>query len=398
MEAPQSCSGRAEHLVPQPAFPGWSEYHSLFSSQQVIWLNHAGVSPISRPVAEAMQTYTEDVLDYGAARIADWYGLIRSVKRLAGALLGCGLPDLSITPNTTHGVNLVANGLRWKEGDEILLCNKEYPANVYPWWAQQSKGARLVWVEARADGRIPVEDYAARMTDRTRVVAVSHVQFSSGYRHNLAALGEACRRHGALLFVDAIQSFGVFDIHIEDWGVDALTTGAHKWLLGPTGIALFYSSPRLREQMDITWVGADSMTDALDYLDYKFELLPDGRCFENACLNFAGIAGLRAALEVVQRFGREGIESQIYEATERLSHLLSPFGFAIHSPRGEDEWSGILSVTHPDHTPESLSSRLKAQGIITSVRDHRWRLSPHAYHDEEQFETIIEAIKEAAAG
>ena len=137
------------------------------------------------------------------------------------------------------------------------------------------------------------------------------------------------------------------------------------------------------------------MWDALDYLNYRYELLPDGRRFENAMLNFAGIAGLCAALEVVERFGRGGIEAEIRKSSDRLlNHLLS-LGFTNHSSRKEREWSGILSVTHPQVSPEAIAARLKQRQIVTSIRDHRLRVSPHAYHTEEALRRVEEAFAEA---
>ncbi len=374
----------------------WTEYQALFAGlDELIWLNHAGISPVPRTVAEAMHQFVDELVHRGALGVADWYAGIQETKRLAAPLLNCSPADLAITPNTTHGINLVANGIRWEAGDEILLCSKEYPANVYPWWAQQAKGARLVWVSPRADGRLPVEDYAHLVSKRTRVIAVSHVQFASGYRHDLAGLGSLAREAGATFVVDAIQSFPVFPIDVIECGIDALTTGAQKWLLGPAGAAFFYTTPALRESLETTWVGADCMVDGLNYLDYRYDLLPDGRRFENACLNFVGIAGVRAALRVVKRFGREPIEVAIQKWTGQLAKSLSEKGFTIHSPREGEEWSGILAVTHPDVTPGILEKRLRAQGIITSVRDGCWRLSPHAYHTDGQFERILDAVEMA---
>ncbi|MCA9450907.1 MAG: aminotransferase class V-fold PLP-dependent enzyme, partial [Candidatus Omnitrophica bacterium] len=221
-----------------------------------------------------------------AAHTPEWYHKLMNIRRLASGLLGGSAKDIAVTPNTTYGVNLIASGLDWKEGDEIVLSSKEYPANVYPWWAQQERGAKLVWVEEDENHRLPVEAYEAKITDRTKVLTVSHVQFATGFRHDLKRLGEICRERGILFFVDAIQSFSVFDIRVEEWGIDALTTGSHKWLLGPTGIALFYTTPELRDRLTTTFVGADSMVDSLDYLNYNFQLLPDARRFENAMLNF----------------------------------------------------------------------------------------------------------------
>ncbi|MCG3199054.1 MAG: Cysteine desulfurase [bacterium] len=374
----------------------WGEYQALFSHLEVTWLNHAGVSPISSRVAEAMRARIEDALHHGALHTAEWYSAFRRIKALAGVLLGCSERDLSITPNTTHGINLIANGLEWRDGDEIVLCNQEYPANVYPWWAQQRKGVKLVWVEPDTEGRFPVEAYAEKVTKRTRIVAVSHVQFASGCRHDLAAMGQLCREAGARLVVDAIQSFSVFPIRCEEWGVDALTTGSHKWLLGPTGIALLYVSPSLREEIHPDWVGADCMVDPFNYLDYRFEPLPDGRRFENAMPNHAGIAGLEAALNVATTFGRDKIEAEIRRRTDTLAEFLPGLGFRIHSSRLEGEWSGILSVTHPKSSPEDLAARLKMEGVVASVRDRRLRLAPHAYHTEEQFAGILRALERAA--
>jgi cysteine desulfurase / selenocysteine lyase len=371
----------------------WSAFQALFAGlDEVTWLNHAGVSPVSRPVADAMHQFIEELVHRGALGVPDWYAGIKEAKRLVAPLLNCNPADLAVTSNTTHGINLVANGIRWESGDEVLLCSKEYPANVYPWWAQQAKGVRLVWVHPSEDGRIPVETYARGVSKRTRVIAVSHVQFASGYRHDLSALGRLAKEAGALFVVDAIQSFPVFPIDVVGWGIDALSTGTHKWLLGPTGVAFFFTTPALRESLDTTWVGADCMVDSLNYLDYRFELLPDGRRFENACMNFAGIAGARAALEVVTRFGRERIEEAIKRRTGQLQGFFESMGFTIHSSRQSEEWSGILSVTHPRISPGDLEKRLRAEGMITSVRDGCWRLSPHAYHTDAQFDRILNAI------
>jgi len=370
-------------------------YRSLFTHLgDTIWLNHAGVSPVSSAVAEGMKAHLADVLENGAAHTSEWYRNLMNIRRLAAELIGGSARDIAVTPNTTYGINLVANGLDWKAGDEIVLASKEYPANVYPWWGQKDKGVRLVWVDENESNRLPVEAYERKITDRTRVLTVSHVQFASGYRHDLKRLGQLCGDRGILFIVDAIQSFSVFDIQVEEWGIDALTTGSHKWLLGPTGIALFYSTPELRDRIRTTFVGADSMVDASDYLNYNFELLPDARRFENAMINFHGAAGLQSALEVADRFGRDRLEIEIKRSTDRVLSILADLGFEDRSVRGDETWSGILSVTHPDFEQERIYECLKKRGVYTSVRDGRLRVSPHAYHREETFEKIGEIFQD----
>ena len=382
--------------MPQPA---WSEYQALFRSFKAgIWLNHAGVSPTSQPVAEAIEAHAREVMESGWMQGARFHANLRKAKTIAAKLLGCRAEDLSGTPNTTHGINLIANGLHWEPGDQVVLSTKEYPANVYPWWAQQSKGVSLQWVEPDREGRLPVEFYESKITEKTRVVTVSHVQFATGYRHDLKRLGDLCKAAGTLLFVDAIQSFSVFPIDIEGCGIDALTTGSHKWLLGPTGIALFYATPKLREELETTYVGADCMVDADNYLDYRFELLPDGRRFENAMLNFGGIAGLLAALEVVERFGRDRIEAEIRKSSDRMVELAKRLDFTVACSRAEEEWSGILTLTHPQVSPQDLAKRLSNRNISTSIRDGRLRVSPHAYFTDSMFAEIEEAFESAVTG
>jgi cysteine desulfurase/selenocysteine lyase len=370
-----------------------ADYQKLFDSlDSMIWLAHAGIAPISRPVADAIEAHTRDRLTHAASHVDQWLVDLKEVKRLASRLLNCDADDLAVTSNTTHGINLIAHGLQYNPGDQVILARTEYPANVYPWWAQQSRGLEMVWVDPDDNGRIPVERYAEKITDRTRVLTVSHVQFTTGYRHDLQRLGALCKQAGILFVVDAIQSFSVFPIDVPAWNVDALTTGVHKWLCGPVGVALFYTTPQLREKLSPTWVGADCMVDAQDYLAYRFELLQGGRRFENAMLNFPGVAGVRAALEVVHAFGRDRIEAEIHSATDRIIEMLRELDFAICSSRCGDEWSGIVSVQHPKLDGETLSKRLKRESIITTVRDGRLRFAPHAYHTQAQFERIAEAL------
>ncbi len=360
----------------------------------LIWLAHSGVSPISRRAREAVDAFCRELETSAAAGVKQWGQTIEEVKRLTAELMHADPKDIAVTPNTTHGINLVAHGLDWRPGDQVVLATKEYPANVYPWWAQKDRGVELVWVEPDGMGRFPLEAYEAKLTDRTRVLAVSHVQFATGYRCDLAQLGTLCRERGIALVVDAIQSFSVFPVDVEAMKIDALTTGVHKWLCAPMSSGLFYTAPALRDRLRPTWVGANSVVNASDYLDYRFELLDNARRFENAMPNFPGIAGVRAALEIVHAFGRERIESRIREATDRILAMLEPLGFEVHSSRDEEEWSGILATTPPDKTPKEAMEALKGESIATTVRDNRLRLAPHAYHTEEQFERLGRALAE----
>jgi selenocysteine lyase/cysteine desulfurase len=378
----------------KPRSLDWNAYCREFeSSTETIWLNHAGISRTSCLVALAMSEYAARMGDTGALRIDERFQDAMEMKSLAARMLGCEGENLSITPGTAFGINMVAEGYPWQAGDEVVLCSVEYPANVYPWWAQKRRGVKLVWVHPDADNRIPVERYANVITEKTRVLAVSYVQFSSGYRHDLEALGRLCREAGCLLVVDAIQAFSIFPIEAWKWGIDALSFGSHKWLLGPTGIGMFYCSPELRNRLQPVFPGASSVKDPFNYLDYHFDLLEDGRRFEGSMPNLAGCAGLHAALQVAAGFGQENLAAKIRQHSDELIALFERHGFHNNSPRGEEEWSGIVSFTHPEVSVDDVFQRLLQNGIIAMVRDGRLRVSPHAYHRPEDLERVALALE-----
>ncbi|MEN8213050.1 MAG: aminotransferase class V-fold PLP-dependent enzyme [Pseudomonadota bacterium] len=374
----------------------WDAYCREFdSSADTVWLNHAGISRTSRSVARAISDYATEMGDIGPARIEERFHNTMKVKSLASRLLGCDAENLAITPGTAFGINMVAQGYPWQAGDEVVLCSVEYPANVYPWWAQERHGVRLVWVDPDADNRIPVERYAEAITDKTRVVAVSYVQFSTGYRHDLEALGRLCREAGCQLVVDVIQAFPVFPLDIRKWGIDALAFGSHKWLQGPTGIGMFYCSPELRSRLQPAYVGGTSVKDGFNFLDYHLDLLDDGRRFEGSMMNLAGCAGLQAALEIATGFGQQNLAMKIRQHSDDLIDVFERQGFQNSSPRGEGEWSGILSFTHPEASAEAVFQGLHNEGVNTLVRDGRLRVSPHAYHRPEELEKVAPALEKS---
>jgi len=378
----------------KPRSLDWNAYCREFeSSTETIWLNHAGLSRTSRSVALAMSEYATRMGDTGALRIDERFQDAMDMKSLASWMLGCEADNLSITPGTAFGINMVAEGYPWQSGDEVVLCSVEYPANVYPWWAQKRKGVKLVWVSPDADNRIPVERYAEAITHKTRVVGVSYVQFSSGYRHDLEALGRLCRKRGCLLVVDAIQAFPLFPVEATEWGIDALAFGSHKWLLGPTGIGMFYCSPELRNRLHPLFPGASSVKDPFNFLDYNFDLLDDGRRFEGSMLNLAGCAGLQAALELSAGIGRENLAMKVRQHSDELIRIFSRHGFVNHSPRGEGEWSGIVSVSHPEISAEAVFQGLQSESVFTLARDGRLRLSPHAYHSSGDLQRVAFALE-----
>lgn len=355
------------------------------------FFNNAGVAPLPRVAVNALAEYAADSSQHGWVDRPKWMEKTSSAKALVAAKIGCDVAEIAFCANTTTGISFVANGIDWRPGDNVVLANVEYPANVYPWWAQEQRGARLKFVSP-ANGRLRLEDYLAAIDDRTRAVAVSHVQFAAGFRMDLDALGKFCEERGIMLVVDDIQSLGVFPIDVRASRVSALACGVHKWLLSPLGLAIFYCRKDLCEKLTVWSPGADSVVRGPDYLDYSMKLREGAGRFENGALNLASIYALEAVLRMMNDLGADAIEKRVKDLTDRLCAGLAERGCDVFSPRGAGEWSGIVVFTHKQHSPAQIVDALKRQGVITLVREGRVRVSPHFYNSAEEIDRLLRAL------
>lgn len=380
-------SGAAERMSTVEAYR--QEFPIL---ERCLFLNHAGVSPISVRVRQAMEAHLRDVCENGPLNHAVWERTAAEARERAARLIGADPARVALTRTTTEGLNLIACGFRFREGDNVVIPRVEYPANVYPWWNQERRGVAIRWVDEDGQGRVPTEAVIRRIDRRTRIVAVSFVEFASGYRADLEALGSACAERGVHLVVDAIQGLGVLPLDVERCRLSALTCGAHKWIQGPTGAAFFFCREDLMAEMDPVLVGADAVVDAADYLDYRFELLPDARRFEYAMRNHPGVAGLNAALSLLEDVGLEAITRRVKALTDFLVERLRETGCSVFSPRGGGEWSGIVSASVPGGDPARLRKQLAGKGVVVSERAGRLRVSPHYYNDESDLARFLDTL------
>jgi selenocysteine lyase/cysteine desulfurase len=358
-----------------------------------VFLNHAGVSSVPSRTVKAIAGFWEDVRDNGTGNWPKWTRKIEETRAATGRLIGAPPEDVAFVSRTTEGINIAAQGLDWRPGDNVILLGTEYPANIYPWMNLKKRGVETRWVQEE-DGRYLLSSISAAIDSRTRVVTVSHVEFANGFRNDIRAIGGVCGEKGVLFFVDAIQSLGVFPVDVTEDHVDAVFGGAYKWLLGPTGLGFFYASPSLRDQMEVLYVGADSVVDAEDYLHYDLTLLPDAKRFEYGMLNKAGIIGFGASLSLFEEVGIPDIRARVKKNTDRLIQGLTNKGFTIHSPRENESWSGIVSVSREGTDPEELMKRLYRNRVVTVVRGGRLRLAPHFYNTEDQIDRVVELLGE----
>ena len=362
--------------------------------RELDFFNHAGVAPISGRAAEALKGFA-DQAQRRAYVGSGWYRRVREVKNLAARVLGAQSPEeIAIVPNTSAGLSLVARGLEWRPGDHVVITNVEYPANRYPWEDLGRLGVQLIEVPQQPDGRIDVEDVTDAITDRTRVVSISHVQYASGFRIDLRPLSDMVHRTGGYLCVDAIQSVGALPVDVRAEGIDFLSADGHKWLLGPEGCGLFYCREDLCEMLHPNVVGWMSMVDATNYGDYQFRFQPDARRFEPGSYNIPGILALGASLELILEIGPKEIWKRIEALTGRLCAALGSRGYRVYSPRGEGERSGIVTFEPPPGAPPlaQIVEALERQGMIIAAREGRLRASPHFYNSLEQMDRLAEAL------
>jgi selenocysteine lyase/cysteine desulfurase len=360
-------------------------------TRKYVYLHHAGVSPLSVKVAEAIRDQATEQMAFGWKAEHLWEKRAEAARKQAARLLHARPAELAFVTNTSQGLNLFARGISWKKGDNVVLPRVEFPANVYPWLALEQYGVRVKFVEER-DGRILIEHIERAIDQRTRLVAISFVEFSSGYRNDLEALGRLCRKRGVYFVVDAIQGVGALDLDVKRCAISALSCGGHKWLLAPQGTGIFYCSPKVISKVDHPMPGWMSVMGWDEFYDFKYKLFPDSRRYESAQKNFLGITGLLEALKMINRLGIKDIEKRILDLTDHLCDLLRLRGYTVFSPRGEGEKSGIVSFYPGRHKAESLWRKLLKQGFITAARHGRIRVAPHFYNTHKEMERLVRAL------
>ncbi|MFO0825364.1 MAG: aminotransferase class V-fold PLP-dependent enzyme [Gemmataceae bacterium] len=369
-------------------------FRSLFPvTQQWAFLDHAAVAPLPTPAVEALRFYANNLAENGIAAVKHWIDRVAQVRQFAARLINAPSPDdVFFVPNTTHGISVVAEGFPWQAGDNVVLAAEEYPANQYPWMNLRSRGVEVRAV-ASSGSRLNIDDIRAAMNDRTRVLTVSSVEFASGFRNNLAALGELCRERGVFFFVDAIQSLGVFPLDVQQLPIDALSADGHKWMLGPEGAGFGYIRREWVERLHPFGVGAFSVVGGFEPSKIDFTLKPHAGRYEGGAPNVPGITAFGASLELLLNAGIPAIQDRVLALTDYLCDRALSLGFTVFSSREPGEKSGIVSLLHPTLSAHEVMKRCRAAGVVVNNRANRVRVSPHAYNTEDEIDRFLDAAK-----
>jgi selenocysteine lyase/cysteine desulfurase len=356
--------------------------------EQCLYLDHAAVCPLPRPVAEAMRQRIADQEHTGHEKYGEWRNNHLTCRHLGSQLIGSNPDDISIIRSTSEGLSLIAEGLDWTEGDEVLVGEEEFAANVSPWLGLTRRGVRVVRFP-QPDGRIDPQAVADHMGKRTRLLAVSWVAFHTGWIAPLAQLGRICRDTGCLLIVDAIQGLGVLPMDINAFAADAVVADGHKWLLGPEGAGLMATTPDLRERLHPVISGWRNVKRAPgDFLLDRLEHLRDGRRFEPGAANDVGVAGLAAGLDIISSLERDEIQERVEVLARALTRILIAHGWDVFSPGSGHPIAGIVAARHPNVAPREAVRRLEERRVICSVRQGYLRLSPHFYITRGELEAL----------
>ncbi len=365
-------------------------------TEKYVYLDHAGVSPLARWVKGAMVQFLSESSEGGAFHYPKWAQQTIDIRRSCARLINAASDEIAFVKNTSHGLSIVAEGLDWRPGDNVLVFEKEFPSNIYPWLHLRGRGVEVKVIPSR-EGRLLSEDIERLVDSRTRLISISSVQFSNGFRIDLKRVGEICRSKGILLCVDAIQSLGIIPMDVKAFNVDFLAAGAHKWLLGPEGIAIFFCRQELVERLEPPLIGWKCVQNELDFDHPDLRLKKNAQKFEEGTLNLMGILGLGAAIDLLFEAGIGSIERHVLDLGDLIIREAEKRGHAVLTPKQRQERGGNVTISG-SFTPDTTRDGLRVKGIMVSVRGGGLRVSPHFYNTEAEIMTLYEQMDRISAG
>jgi selenocysteine lyase/cysteine desulfurase len=366
----------------------WQRYaHQFPVRERLVYLNHAAVAPLSRPAAEAMQWLAQDCLEFGSLHYDRWMAAYDELRAAAARLVNSAPSEIALVKNTSEGIATVAMGLDWKPGDRMVGFREEFPANYFPWKRLEEKGVRVTWLS--------VEDPLDCIDDACRgakLLAISFVQFLSGYRAPLEAIGEICRRNRCIFLVDAIQGLGAFPVDVQACGIDALAADGHKWMLGPEGCGILYINQALQARVEPVEFGWTNVAKYADYASRDMALRPDAGRYECGTLNTIGCFGLRAAIELLLEVGPGNIGPVVQNLGDLIAAGVQAKGYEVLGNRTPANGAGIVSFRKAGVDAGEIVRKLRVAGVVAAPRAGWVRTSPHFYVSPEEIDRMLEEL------
>jgi len=376
-------------------------YRSWFSylSTGKVWMNHAAISPLSRRVSEAVAQYlhrreVEEIDTYLSS-----LPIVAKTKRNLATMIGTSADRIAFAGNTSDGLNVLAAGLEWRTGDRIILNDSEFPSNIVPFINLRRHGVEIDFLQTR-NGEITAERIEELITPRTRLVSLSFVQFLSGFRADLDAIGGVCKKHGVIFCVDAIQGLGASPLDVRSANIDFLSCGGPKWLMALMGIGFIYVSEELQQRIRQAYAGWTSNRNFFgDFFTYRVDFDDTARRYENGTQNYTGIAALSESTSTLLEVGIDNIQAHLRRITDILMAGIDEAGFDVVTPRDRTKRAGIVTFKCPN--AGELFNSLAKENIIVSLREGMIRVSPHFYNSPDEaaavHSVLLQHRKTAAA-
>jgi cysteine desulfurase / selenocysteine lyase len=384
-------------FVPDPAIASAvsQPLHELYRNEfpvtkELIYLNHAAVAPLCRRSAEAMKWLADDAMQFGSLHYDKWLATYDGLRAAAARLINAEPGEIAIVKNTSEGVATVALGIDWRAGDRIVAFKEEFPANYFPWLKLAEKGVEITWLSIYD----PLDRIAEAVLG-ARLLAISYVNYLSGYRVDLDAIGKLCRQHNCFFFVDAIQGMGAFAIDVRRSHIDALAADGHKWMLGPEGNGVLYVRRERLDEIEPAEFGWTNVANYADYASRDMALRSDAGRYECGTLNTIGCFGQRAALEFLLEIGVDEIERAVTALVDQLNGGVRERGYEVMVERTPATGSGIVSFRHPIIDSRMVVSKLREARITAAPRQGWIRTSPHFYLSPDDIARVLDVLPEA---
>lgn len=355
------------------------------------YMDHAAVAPLPRSSADVVRAWATDQERNGVVHWLDWEAKLKTGKANIARLVGAHVDEIAFVNSTTHGINIVAEGFPWSSGDNVVTAAEEYSSNLFPWMNLADRGVTLRKVPSRG-GRVWVDDLIAAVDGSTRLMTVSYVEFSSGFRNDIEALGTFCRGIGIAFFVDAIQGLGPLTIDVSKTPVDFLAADGHKWLLGPEGAGFVYIKRDWIDRLRTVGVGWHSVVGSYNVAEPEFTLKPSAERWEAGSFAMPGLQGFAASVALLLGIGPDRVSERILDRADAVREIALSAGWTLAGSDRPEDRSGIVALDHPTLDPNAVVARLRERGVAAACRRGRLRFSPHVYNNDDDLTRLRDSL------
>ncbi len=357
------------------------------------YLNSAAVSPMPSTAVDAVRSQLDDVALNGSRNYLEWVATKNRARALIASMLNVAAENVAFMRNTSDGFASIAAGMNWNPADNIVSFVNEFPANFYPWRRVRDRFGVELRLAPESDGRFDVEELISMIDSNTRLVAISAVQYASGFTADLERIGKAAHAADAMFAVDIIQALGARGLDLPALGVDIASGASHKWMCAPEGCGMLYVSDNARNDVDPSFVGWISVETPWDFEDREQPFKPNALAWESGTGCSSLFYGLEQSAKLLTDTGLDRIEAYLEELTDYLCESLAAKNYKIVSSRSPGEKSSIVCIKHLNGmTSNEIAAQLEKENIIVSPRGDRLRIAPHFYNNQEDIDRLVTAL------